>query len=82
MTAGTDKAALKTQLCAALGVPEEDVDALDRAMLGPEKREVERLYREVYLPSMVDAALKRMNESLPDGVSVFYDPTEIKGGKP
>src|SRR5579863_4556971 len=62
----------KARLLGAFGVTEKEVDALDRAMGGPEKRERERQYMEHYLPRAIDDAVAFINVFMPEGYEVVF----------
>jgi hypothetical protein len=48
---GIDRAKLKTQICAAFGVTEEEVDEIDRAMAGPQARAERARLEEIVMTS-------------------------------
>lgn len=58
-------------ICDAFGVTPAEVDALDRALLGPETRAAEQRFREE-LPAWIGRVIGEANGLLPCGLTFRY----------
>lgn len=66
---------LKADICRAFGVTEEEIDALDRVMMGPETRAAFERYRE-RLPARMQALADDLSVLLPEGVTFEFTTKE------